>query len=70
MKTQSSFQFVLVAAGLAVATATASLPVLAAKGTLADECAGEPPRNTNNGERVLAALGSHLKSAMRQQIKA
>jgi hypothetical protein len=38
METQRSFQFVLVATALIVATAATSLPVSATEGTIADEC--------------------------------
>jgi len=69
MDTQRSFQFVLVAAALTVATAATSLPVSAAEGTIADECVvtvthgGICPQSVNHAVNPADALIRDLRKA-------
>jgi len=56
METQRSFQFVLVATALIVATAAISLPVSATQGTTADECVATGTQDGIYPQRVNRAV--------------
>ena len=69
METQRSFQFVLVATALIVATAAISLPVSATEGTIADECVvtgtqdGIYPQRVNRAVNPADVLINDLRKA-------
>jgi len=69
METQRSFQFVLVATALIVATAATSLPVSATEGTIADECVvtgtqgGIYPQRVNRAVNPADVLINDLRKA-------